>query len=511
MMKNTVKYLTLLLMFTLLLTSCAATSYPPLTDDKNGAMIDNDYKGSQIGEEFSTDAEDGFQENPFASTATQNVSTFSADVDTASYAYFRKLVNAGYTLEDLQNNAAAFRTEEFLNYFKYSVTAPTNGALFGSKTEIVPCPWNSENLLFRLTLQAENATERVGNNLVFLIDVSGSMSEDDKLPLLKRAFTYLVGNLGANDTVSIVTYSGREEVVLDGCSGLDSARILDAIHSLRANGSTNGEAGIAEAYRIAEKHMIAGGNNRIIMASDGDLNVGVSSVEELKALIEGKRDAGVFLSIVGFGSGNYRSAKMETLADNGNGVYYYIDGESEAEKIFGTDLLGTLYTIAKDVKLQITFDTEMIESYRLIGYENRILNQEDFKDNAKDAGDVGVGHQVTVCYELKPCAQAKNATDPWMELAVRYQKVGEALYREDHYKIGAEAYSENANEDLRFQACVIRCAMLLHKSQYLPEGYTVTALLEELDALNLNDYSDRAEFRELIRRLTIYTPIQPRS
>ena len=256
--------------------------------------------------------------------------------------------------------------------------------------------------------------------------------------------------------------------------------------------------------------MIAGGNNRIIMASDGDLNVGISSEEELKSLIESKRDAGVFLSIIGFGSGNYRSSKMETLADNGNGVYYYIDGESEAEKIFGTDLLGTLYTIAKDVKLQITFDPTMIDGYRLIGYENRILNEEDFKDNTKDAGDVGVGHQVTVCYELKPTAQAMSSSDPWMTLAVRYLKIGEELHREDHCDIGISAYHESMNEDLRFQACVIRCAMLLHQSIYLPNGYTVASLLEELDSMDLTVYPDRAEFRELIRRLAAQTPIQPR-
>ncbi len=499
-MKKTIKQISLFLIVALLLSVLAACSAPHAPKDNEAeekefldAIPDNVAPYP--------DSPNKFQENPFVSTAVQNVSTFSADVDTASYAYFRKLVNAGYSISQLQQNATAFRTEEFLNYFKYDVSAPENGALFGTKTDLITCPWNSENLLLRLTLQAETATETVGNNLVFLIDVSGSMSSEDKLPLLKRAFSYLVSNLGANDTVSIVTYSGREEVVLDGCPGLDSAQILNAINSLRANGSTNGEAGITEAYRIAEKHMIAGGNNRIIMASDGDLNVGISSEEELKALIEGKRDAGVFLSIIGFGSGNYRSSKMETLADNGNGVYYYIDGESEAEKIFGTDLLGTLYTIAKDVKLQITFDPEMIDSYRLIGYENRLLNEEDFRDNTKDAGDVGVGHQVTVCYELKPTATAMSSEAPWMELAVRYQKVGEALHSEKSYAIGASAFRETLDADLQFQSCVIRIAMLLHDSKYLPEGFTPSSVLEELNSMNLTGYPEREEFRELIDKL----------
>ena len=232
-----------------------------------------------------------FVENPFINTADQNTSTFSADVDTASYTYFRKLAQKGYSFQNLKNSGSQFRTEEFINYFRYDVAGPKENELFGVYTELSPCPWNAETMLFRVTLQAEEAVNEGGNNLVFLIDVSGSMSSQDKLPLLKTAFSYLVSNLGANDTVSIVTYSGREAVVLDGCNGLDTDAIMNAINSLRASGSTNGQAGLTMAYQIAEKHFKPNGNNRIIMASDGDLNVGISSATELKSYIEQKSTA----------------------------------------------------------------------------------------------------------------------------------------------------------------------------------------------------------------------------
>jgi len=462
--------------------------------------------GSQEGEtgDYSTpqggiDSDDS--ESPFIPTALQAVSTFSADVDTASYAYFRKVVNASYGLPDLQRISSSFRVEEFLNYFKYDVPAPTEGELFGVQSEIIPCPWDTSTMLMRLTLQAPIPTKPTGNNLVFLIDVSGSMMSDDKLPLLKTAFTYLVGNLGANDTVSIVTYSGKEEVVLEGCSGLESERILAAINSLRASGSTNGEAGLSEAYRIAEAHMIAGGNNRIIMASDGDLNVGISSADDLRAYVEGKRDQGIYLSVLGFGSGNYRDANMEALADNGNGVYYYIDGASEAEKIFGTDLLGTLYTVAKDVKLQIKFDPEYISAYRLIGYENRMLREEDFNDDTKDAGDVGAGHQVTVCYELK-CTETACTTEAdtnWMELAIRYKMTDALLSQETKYSLGSAHKTATPSDDMRFLACVIQTVKVLKEPN--ADSYNLGLILEALNALDLERYSDRAEFRELIDKL----------
>ena len=502
-MKRTYKLLSLVLAALLLLpllASCSANKsgndLAPEADENCENPLPN-YDKSEIRGEIE---ENGFAENPFIATGEQNISTFSADVDTASYTYFRKLVNQGYTLQQLQNNAKSFRTEEFINYFKYDVATPRENDLFGVTADFVTCPWNSSNLLMRLTLQAETAAPTEGNNLVFLIDVSGSMSSNDKLPLLKKAFSNLVGALDENDTVSIVTYSGAEKVVLDGCKGNMDERIMKAINELEAGGSTNGEAGINMAYQIAEKHFIEGGNNRIIMASDGDLNVGISSQEELTRLIEQKRDAGVYLSVLGFGTGNYRDGKMEALADNGNGVYYYIDGESEAERVLGTDLLSTLYTVANDVKMQITFDPAFVASYRLIGYENRILNTEDFEDDKKDAGEVGAEHQVTVCYELCLAEGAREATAPWMKLAVRYKSPGESMSNLNEYDLGKELLRESASEDIKFLTCVIETVMILHNSKYKGD-LTLAGVLEDLNALDLTKYPERKEFKALIQKL----------
>ena len=439
-----------------------------------------------------------FIENPFISTHEQAVSTFSADVDTASYTYFRKLVNNGYNLTYLKENGAAFRTEEFINYFKYETNGPADGELFGVTTAIAECPWNTDAMLMRLTLQAKSDVPPVGNNLVFLIDVSGSMSSSDKLPLLKKAFTYLVSQLNENDRVSIVTYSGKESVVLSGCPGNQGEKILNAINKLKANGSTNGQAGLEKAYREAQEYMIEGGNNRIIMASDGDLNVGISSAEELKAFVEQKRELGIYLSVLGFGTGNYRDANMEALADNGNGVYYYIDGESEAERIFGSELLSTLQTVANDVKLQITFDPAAIASYRLIGYENRILKEEDFTDDTKDAGEVGAGHQVTVCYELIPAVGIADNPD-WMTLKVRYKPIGSIESVENQYPIGSSSQKE-PDADFRFITAVIETAMVLHNSKYLGD-INLHNVSDILNSLDLSSTPERAEFKALIQKI----------
>ena len=464
-------------------------------------MVALDTYFSQNGEYDTTANEDGtpiFVENPFIATQEEPISTFSADVDTASYTYFRKLVSNNYSLNDLKSFGASFRTEEFINYFKYQANAPKEGELFGVTSAIAPCPWNNQTLLMRLTLQAESAVKSQGNNLVFLIDVSGSMASSDKLPLLKKTFSYLVSQLGEQDRVSIVTYSGSEKVVLSGCPGNQGEKILKAINSLEAGGSTNGQAGLEKAYRQAQDHLIEGGNNRIIMASDGDLNVGISSAEELKAFVEQKRDLGIYLSILGFGTGNYRDSRMEALADNGNGVYYYIDGETEAERIFGTELLSTLHTVANDVKLQIAFDPTAVASYRLIGYENRILNKEDFTDDTKDAGEVGAGHQVTVCYELTPAVDAVNVED-WMTLKVRYKPYGAAESLENQYTIGKKD-QKTPDADFQFITAVIETAMVLHNSKYLGDMNLHNAL-DILNQLDLSNQPYRAEFKALIQKL----------
>ena len=442
-----------------------------------------------------------FIENPFISTYEENVSTFAADVDTASYSYFRKLVNSGYSLRELIATAGtSVRTEEMINYFDYGYADPDDGELFSTTMQIAPCPWNENAELMILGLQAKHLEEAQKNNLVFLIDVSGSMNSADKMGLLKSSFSYLVSNLDSDDRVSIVTYSGNERVVLNGCSGSKKDMIINAVNSLKAGGSTNGEAGLKRAYQVAEENFIPGGNNRIIMASDGDLNVGISSEEELQRLVEEKRDGGVFLSVLGFGTGNYKDSKMETIANHGNGVYYYIDSESEAEKVFGNDIISTLYTIAKDVKLQLTFNKDMISAYRLVGYENRLLNQEDFLDDTKDAGELGAGHSVTVCYELILTENAKSSDEAWMNLGVRYKAPDGIRSEEENYSFGRETYTDAPSDNFKFICAVAKTAMILHESKYA-EGMGLESVREDLLSIDLRGDGYKLQFKYLIEKL----------
>lgn len=419
------------------------------------------------------DTQPNSKENPFVSVDTTPTSTFSADVDTASFTLLRKMLNEGMPLDYLSLYGGYFRSEEFINYFRYTANAPEAGELFGTTASFSPCPWNEENVLMYLTLQAEVPTERLANNLVFLIDVSGSMASSNKLTLLKQSFSYLIDNLAPDDLVSIVTYSGKEQVVLTGCPACEKETILSAINSLVAKGSTNGEAGLEKAYQIAQQYYIEGGNNRIIMASDGDLNVGISSTEELEAYISDKRNEGVFLSVLGFGTGNYQDAKMETLANKGNGAYYYIDSLNEAEKVFTTDLTATLYTVGKDVKLQLTFGADYVDAWRLIGYENRVLDNEDFEDDTKDAGEVGAGHQVTVCYELRLREGATpEAESELASLSIRYKAPDEDVSRLTTHSL---TYGESGHTeaDRAWIAALIQLAMYLNNSSYLPDGGSV--------------------------------------
>ncbi len=439
-------------------------------------------------------------ENAFTDVTKTPVSTFSADVDTASYAYFRKLVDQGYKLDELIATAGNnIRTEEMINYFTYNGNQPKDGELFGVKSVIADCPWNPEAKLLALTLNTEKAIAKQKNNLVFLIDVSGSMNSHDKLELLKDSFSYLIDSLGEDDVISIVTYSGAEKVVLEGCEGNKSETIRNALKELNASGSTNGQAGIQKAYEIAEEYFISDGNNRIIMASDGDLNVGISNTEDLKRFIEEKRNNGIYLSVLGFGSGNYRDSMMETIADNGNGVYYYIDSELEAEKVFCTDLLSTLYTVASDVKLQITFNPDSVSQYRLVGYENRLLNEEDFKDDTKDAGDLGTGHSVTVCYELITTEAAENNSE-WMKLAVRHKKPGEDKSNETQYIIGKESLTDAPDDDFNLVTAVAGMSLVIRESEYIKNEFNVDSVLGILDDINLND-EYKTQFKGLIEKL----------
>jgi Ca-activated chloride channel family protein len=338
-------------------------------------------------------------ENIFKTPLKDPLSTFSIDVDKASYANVRRMINNG---EKVPNDAV--KIEEMINYFNYNYAQPLDEHPFAIHTETAVCPWNEEHVLVKIGLQGKTIESEnlPASNLVFLIDVSGSMQDVNKLPLLKSAFKLLVNQLREKDKVAIVVYAGAAGVVLEPTSGDQKEKIISALDQLQAGGSTAGAAGIQLAYQLAEKHFKEKGNNRVILATDGDFNVGTSSDSDLEKLIEEKRKSGVFLTVLGFGMGNYKDSKLETLADKGNGNHAYIDNMQEAQKVLGTEFGGTLYTIAKDVKIQVEFNPNKVQAYRLIGYENRLLNDEDFVDDTIDAGEIGSGHTVTALYEIIP-------------------------------------------------------------------------------------------------------------
>ncbi len=505
-MKNAMKKLAALLMAASLALSLAACSSKGSPEFSGGDYM---YEGAPPSYEGNLpvspddEAEAGdLIENEWISTAEEATSTFSSDVDTASYGRFRSLIRRGTTLEALTHfYGNALRTEEMLNYFDYTVDAPENGKLFGVKSEIAPCPWNPDAHLLFLTLRAKDANipQNAGNNLVFLIDVSGSMSSNDKLPLLKKAFQTLVNTLTEKDTVSIVTYSGAEKVLLTGCPGNQKSKILKAVKKLEAEGSTNGSAGMERAYSIAADYFIEGGNNRIIMATDGDLNVGLTSTDEILSFVEQKKETGVYITTLGFGADTYNDAMLETIADNGNGAYYFIDGESEAEKVFGSDLLSTLYTVAEDVKLQLTFNPEAISEYRLVGYENRVMSNEDFENDRKDAGEVGSGERLAVCYELK-FAEGSDAEN-LMTLRVRYKDPGQKESQLNEYTVTSASRTDDPSEDFRFASAVVAVSMVLHQSRHLGL-FTMTDAAGILSGLNTKNLpASRLEFVELVGEL----------
>ncbi|MCW3102186.1 MAG: magnesium chelatase subunit [Bacteroidetes bacterium] len=344
-------------------------------------------------------------ENKFHNSKSDPLSTFSIDVDAASYSNVRKKL-----MDGVLPPADAVRIEEFINYFSYSYPKPAGKEPFAIYTEYAECPWNSKHTLLQIGLKGKeiDAMHAAPNNLVFLLDVSGSMDEPDKLPLLKRAFRLMIPKLRAEDRVSIVVYAGNAGLILDGARGDQQEKIIDALDKLEAGGSTAGGEGINLAYATAKEHYLKNGNNRIILSTDGDFNVGISSVPELEKLIAAKREEGIYLSVLGFGQGNLKDNTMETLADKGNGNYYFIDNILEARKVLVSQFGGTLSTIAKDVKIQVEFNPARVKEYRLIGYENRMLAAEDFNDDKKDAGELGAGHCVTALYEIVPAGSSDS-------------------------------------------------------------------------------------------------------
>lgn len=424
-------------------------------------------------------------ENPFTSPQVSPLSTFSIDVDNASYTNIRRFINNG---EKVPQDAV--RIEEMINFFKYQYAAPKDDKPFATQTEYSDAPWNKAHKLLRIALKAKDipTNELPPSNIVFLLDVSGSMNEPNKLPLLKSSMKVLVDQLRKEDKVSIVVYAGAAGLVLPATNGNEKATIMEALNNLNAGGSTAGGAGIELAYKTAAENFIKGGNNRVVLATDGDFNVGINSEGDLQHLIEEKRKTGIFLTCLGFGMGNYKDNRLETLADKGNGNYAYIDNMQESNRFLGKEFKGTVFTVAKDVKLQIEFNPAQVKSYRLIGYENRKLNDEDFVNDKIDAGEMGIGHTVTALYEIIPVgvnstftadvpklkySETQAAKGNGKELATikfRYKKPDEDKSTESaHIVLNAPTPLQTASEDFRFAAAVAWFGLKLRASELIAD------------------------------------------
>ena len=457
-------------------------------------------------------------ENTFKRVHSAPLSTFSIDVDKASYSNVRRMINSGQKIP-----VDAVKIEEMINYFAYEYEQPTDEHPFAIHTEFGETPWNKETQLVKIGIKGkEIATENLpASNLVFLLDVSGSMNKQNKLPLLKKAFKLLVQQLRPKDKVSIVVYAGAAGVVLKPTRGNNKEKIMEAFDSLEAGGSTAGGEGIRLAYKIAEENFIKNGNNRVILATDGDFNVGVNSDSGMKKLITEKRESGVFLTCLGFGMSNYKDSKLETLADTGNGNHAYIDTMQEAQRVLGTEFGGTLYTIAKDVKIQVEFNPGKVQAYRLIGYENRLLNDEDFIDDTKDAGELGSGHTVTALYEVIPVGveskylkaipdlkYSEKTTisgngDELFTVKFRYKKPKENQSIEMIHVCTSDTHQE-ISEDFRFAASVAWFGMKLRGSEYI-ENETMNDIITL--AKNNRGEDEQGYRAEFVRLMNTYSGI----
>ena len=430
--------------------------------------------------EWNTEEYTRIESNRFLSTRISPLSTFAADVDTSSYAQFRRKVLNGDRVP-----ADSIRIEELLNYFHYDYQQPSGDDPFGVTIEYADCPWNEKTKLLQIGIQAKTVTaeERPAHNLVFLIDTSGSMWGEDRLDLVKRAFLMLLEELDPEDTVSIVAYASQDRVVIEGVRAGDKTLIMEAISELEAHGSTNGSAGILRAYEIAERYYKEGGVNRILLATDGDLNVGVTSEGELAHMVEEKRKSGISLTCMGFGMGNYKDNKMEALADYGNGNCWYIDTIYEARKALVTEGGGTFITVAKDVKIQVDFNPALVKGYRLIGYEDRLMAAEDFADDTKDGGEIGSGHRMTALYEIVPADSdfefgdtesryttpetvGTTETDEMLTVSIRAKEPDGDMSKLYEYPVSTEILREELSDNMKFAAAVTEVGMILRDSEW---------------------------------------------
>lgn len=484
-----------------------------------GISVTGKRKKVQSDKEMNTEDYDGIIENRFHRVTDEPLSTFSIDVDGASYSNVRRMINAGQLPP-----ADAVRIEEFINYFKYRYPQPQGNDPFSITTEMSNCPWNEKHKLVMVGLQGKqmNTENLPPSNLVFLIDVSGSMEDPNKLPLVKASLRLLVNQLREQDHVAIVVYAGAAGLVLPSTSGMNKAKILTAIDNLSAGGSTAGGAGIQLAYRTAKENFKKQGNNRVILCTDGDFNVGISSDGELERMIEEERKSGVFLTVLGYGIGNYKDNKMQKLADKGNGNHAYIDGLNEAKKVLVNEFGGTLFTIAKDVKLQIEFNPSIVAGYRLIGYENRILNKEDFNNDKKDAGDLGSGHTVTAIYEIIPAGMEDEFLEDVDEFKYQQQKknkkgrVHEMMTIKFRYKSPEAEISnlivhtvsdtitplQNTSENFRFACAVVQFGMLLRNSEFKGNASYERVIQLANSSLGKDEDGYRKEFVKLVHSVS---------
>jgi len=500
-------------------------SYMAMAPSPSAAMRDTAAPGGPAAakgeQEFNTETYDHIVDNAFASVADRPLSTFSIDVDTASYSNMRRFLQSGQLPPP-----GAVRIEEMLNYFRYDYAPPSGDEPFAAHTEIAACPWNTDHRLVRIGLKGKEVRnqDRPAGNFVFLLDVSGSMDQPNKLPLVVEGMKMLVEQLGENDRVAIVVYAGASGMVLPSTKCDHKETVIAALDLLRAGGSTNGGAGIELAYRTAGENFIRGGSNRVVLCTDGDFNVGVTNQSELIRLIEAKAKSGIFLTVLGFGTGNYKDSTMEKLADKGNGNYGYIDTKSEARKVLVEQLTGTLVTIAKDVKIQVEFNPAKVTAWRLIGYENRLLRKEDFNDDTKDAGEIGAGHTVTALYEVIPVGVAFNApgvdplryqpakpaaaeaagkhSDELMLLKLRYKRPdGERSELLSFPVMDNGGKFAGASEGFRFAAAVAAFGMILRNSPYKGD-YKIGGVVELADGSlgKGDDVAYRKEFVELARQ-----------
>lgn len=461
--------------------------------------------------QHNTESYDVINENNFKEVLSDPLSTLSVDVDRASYSNVRRFIN-----QNTLPHKDVVRIEELINYFDYDYPQPKDEHPFSVNAELHKCPWNDKHELLMLGLQGrEMETDEIpASNLTFLIDVSGSMNSANKLALLKKAFAILVNNLRDKDRVAIVVYAGAAGTVLPSTPGNQKTKILAALDNLSAGGSTAGGEGIILAYKIAKENLIEGGNNRVILASDGDFNVGASSNAEMVSLIEKKRDDGIFLTILGFGMGNYKDSRMEEISNAGNGNYAYIDNILEAKKMFDKELWGTLFTIAKDVKIQIEFNPAKVKGYRLIGYENRLLNKEDFNNDKKDAGEIGSGHTVTALYEIIPADSDENISniDPleYMNSSVKNSAnmlTVKLRYKDpdkDESKLIVVRYKKTdingtkISDNFKLAAAVAQFGMILRDSEHKGTSSFATTLAWARDGRGDDKYGYRDEFVRLV-------------